>query len=82
MASEIDALCAFIRNEIGYDGALTADMDLLETRVLDSFNIVQLAMFVQQQFGLELETEDLVRVNLSTLTNILALISRKRAAAS
>ena len=43
MKSNIDALSEFIRREIGYDGTLDADMDLLEAHVLDSFNIVQLA---------------------------------------
>lgn len=61
MASDIEALCGFIREEIGYDGALAVDMDLLQAQVLDSFNIVQLAMFVQQRFEVELEAEDLVR---------------------
>ena len=81
MKSNIDALSEFIRREIGYDGTLDADMDLLEAHVLDSFNIVQLAMFVQQRFDVELEAEDLVRANLSTLSNVSALIERKRAAA-
>ena len=38
-------------------------------------------MFVQQRFDVELEAEDLVRANLSTLSNVSALIERKRAAA-
>jgi acyl carrier protein len=82
MASDIEALCEFIREEIGYDGALAVDMDLLQAQVLDSFNIVQLAMFVQQRFEVELEAEDLVRTNLSTLSAIAALVDRKRAAAA
>lgn len=82
MASDIEALCGFIREEIGYDGALAVDMDLLQAQVLDSFNIVQLAMFVQQRFEVELEAEDLVRANLSTLSAIAALVDRKRAAAA
>lgn len=82
MKSNIHALSEFIRREIGYDGTLDADMDLLEAHVLDSFNIVQLAMFVQQRFDVELEAEDLVRANLSTLSSISTLIERKRAAAA
>lgn len=79
--NEQDALTEFIRQEIGYAGELSPDKDLLEAQILDSFNIVQLAAFVQQRFEIELEAEDLVRTNLATLASIAALVRRKKAAA-
>jgi acyl carrier protein len=80
--NDVDVLREFIHREIGYEGTLDADMDLLQAQVLDSFNVVQLAMFVQERFGIELETEDLVRTNVSTLSSLAALVQRKRAGAS
>ena len=79
MSTEIDVLIEYIRNETGYTGPLTADEDLLESRVLDSFNIVSLAMFAQEQFEVEFEGEDLVRENLARLSALVALINRRRA---
>jgi acyl carrier protein len=75
----LEALTGFIRQDIGYAGDLDSDKDLLESQILDSFNIVQLAAFVQQRFELELEAEDLVRTNLATLAGIAALVRRKQA---
>ena len=50
----IDVLIEYIRNETGFTGDLTADADLLQTGVLDSFNIVSLALFAQERFGVDL----------------------------
>jgi acyl carrier protein len=75
----VDVLIEYIRNETGFTGNLTADDDLLQTGVLDSFNIVSLALFAQERFGVELEGEDLVRDNLARLSSLAALIVRRRA---
>jgi acyl carrier protein len=77
---DIEILREYIRSEIGYEGQLNDDLDLLEKQVLDSFNIVQWAMFIQERFGIELEAEDLVRENLSSLSRVIALIDSKRSA--
>lgn len=82
VSRELDTLTEFIRQEIGYAGELDPDKDLLESQVLDSFNIVQLAAFVQQKFEIELDPEDLVRANLATLASIAALVRRKKAEAT
>ena len=75
---EMSVLCEYVRNESGYKGPLDPDVDLLDARILDSFSIVQLAMFVQERFQVELEADDLTRANLATLSNILALIDKRR----
>jgi acyl carrier protein len=53
--------------------------DVLQTGVLDSFNIVALALFAQERFGVELEGEDLIRDNLARLSALAALIEKRRA---
>jgi acyl carrier protein len=80
MSTELEVLYDFIRGEIGYDGPLTPDIDLLEKQILDSFNIVQLAVFVQERFHIELDAEDLVRANLAKLSSVIALIGKKKGA--
>ena len=63
---------------MGYAGELNFDVDLLEEKILDSFNIVELAMFIQDRFHVELEPEDLVRANLAKLSSMIALIHRRK----
>ena len=82
MNDPIEILAEFIRNETGHSGPLAADEDLLETGVLDSFNIVALAMFAQERFDVEFEGEEMIRENLATLSALAALIRAKQAAAA
>lgn len=81
MDSEIEILRGYIRDEMAYPDEVDPERDLLDAQILDSFSIVQLAMFVQERFAVELDAEDLVRSNLATLSSVVALIRRKRAAA-
>ena len=80
MATELEILCDYIRTEMGYDGNLDPDVDLLEAKILDSFNIVELAVFIQERFQIELEAEDVVRTNLSTLSSMISLIKMRKIA--
>ena len=80
--SELQILSQYLRDETGYEGELPADLDLLEKHILDSFNIVQWAMFIQEEFKIELEAEELVRDNLASLSRVMALIDSKRALAA
>ena len=81
MSGESEILVNFIRTETGYAGALNPDDDLLTSGILDSFNIVSLAVFVQEKFGVEFDGEDMVRDNLASLSRLVALIREKRASA-
>lgn len=79
MNSELEVIIAYIREETGFAGPLDADADLLELRILDSFNIISLAIFAQERFGVEFEGEDMTRDNLARLSNLLALIHARQA---
>ena len=81
MREEIKVLSDYIHRESGYNGELDPDVDLLDANILDSFSIVQLAVFIQEQFDVELEAEDFARVNLATLSGIVALIDKRKAEA-
>lgn len=77
MNNVLETLSGYIREEVGFSGELIADADLLETRVLDSFSIVEIASYIQSSFDVELEAEDLTRENFCTLSNMVELISRR-----
>jgi len=81
MSDEATIICDYIRDEIGYRGEIHPEADLIEREILDSFSVVELAMFIQTRFGIEFEPEDLVRANLCTLSRLVALIDSKKKAA-
>ncbi len=78
MTTEIQILKNYIKEELGYDGEIKPDTNLFETGILDSFSIIQVAVFIQEQFNIELDAEDLVRDNLSTLSHMVALIDKQK----
>src|SRR5258708_39812009 len=81
MRDEIEVLSDYVRSESGYKGNLNPEADLLEAKILDSFSVVQLVMFIQERFKVEFEAEDLTRASLATLSNIVALIDKRKATA-
>lgn len=80
MDNEFEILAAYIRNETGHSGAIAPGDDLLSAGILDSFNIVSLAMFAQERFGVEFEPEDLSRDNMARLDKLVDLIRARRPA--
>lgn len=78
MSNEIEILTKYIRDETGFAGQLNAEDDLLESGVLDSFNIISLALFAQERFGVEFEGEDMIRDNLARLSNLVTLIRARK----
>ncbi len=79
MSKEVQVLVEFINGEMGHEGDIDPDSDLMDAGILDSFSTVQTAVFIQEEFGVELEAEDLVRANLSTISNMVALIHKRMA---
>lgn len=79
MNSEVEILIEYIRGETGFTGPLGPEDDLLEAGVLDSFNIVSLAMFAQERFEVEFDGDDLTRENLARLASLVALIRQRKA---
>ena len=80
MTNPIEKLRDYIRDEVGYDGDISAHVDLLEEKILDSFSVVEMATFIQTNFDVELQGDDLIRENFSSLENMATLISKRSAA--
>ena len=79
MTNALEKLKDYIRSEVGYDGDISAHVDLLEEKILDSFSVVEMATFIQTNFDVELQGDDLVRDNFSSLANMATLISKRSA---
>lgn len=78
----LEILKEYIRDEFGFYDDIDPDTDLLDARILDSFSIVQIAVFIQNRFGLELEAEDIVRANLAKLSSMIQLVEKHQAKAA
>lgn len=78
MTDAMEQLVHFVREEVGYTGDLDSNIDLLDENILDSFSIVEIATFIQTNFDLELEAEDLTRENFSSLARMNDLISIRK----
>ena len=76
MGSDIEVLRSFIRDTFGHTDFVADDQDLLSTGILDSFNVVEIALFIQQEFKIELEGDDISRNNFMSLDRMIALIQR------
>ena len=59
-----------------------ADTDLLESGILDSFQMVQLLFELEQRFGLRIKLEDIDLDDLRTLSRIARVVSAARPAAN
>jgi len=55
----------------------SADTDLLETGVLDSFQFVELLFQLEQRFGLRIKIDDIDLDDLRTLARIARLVAAK-----
>ena len=61
---------------------LTDDTELKESGILDSLSTLKLVTFLEEQFKVEFEANDLEAGNLATIASIERLIAAKTAATS
>ena len=58
---------------------LKDDTELKESGILDSLSTLKLVTFLEEQFGVEFEADDLEAGNLATIVNIERLVQAKQA---
>jgi acyl carrier protein len=76
------AVKTFILNEYlpGEDpAALTDEIPLMTTGVLDSIAVLKVVTFLENQFGITIEPHEAVVENLNTLSDIARLVMSKKA---
>ena len=56
---------------------LTNDASLLETGIVDSIGILEIVTFLEQEFAVRIEDEDLVPENFGTIASISSFVARK-----
>ena len=70
----------FIKDDLASDvdlGDLDENKPLLESGIIDSLGILKLIAFMEKQFGIRVEDEELVPENFETLLAICSMVARK-----
>jgi acyl carrier protein len=65
---------------LGDSGGLDDGQSLLESGVIDSTGFMELALFVEETFGVKVEDRDFVPENFDSIRNLAAFVDRKEAA--
>ena len=78
------ALAGYIQKElaIGRKKPILPDEDLFASGVLDSLGVLQLVLFVEEQFGIKVADEDVVLENFQTLDAMARYIASRQGAAA
>ncbi len=75
-----DQLREYIASELGWDkpaAELTDDYELLERDVVDSLGIFKIISFIEDEFDVEVDDDELVPENFESINSIANLISAK-----
>ena len=65
----------------GDTAPLTSDgISLLDEGIIDSVGVMELVAFLEEDFGLTVEDEELIPENLDSVENLAGFISRKQVA--
>jgi methoxymalonate biosynthesis acyl carrier protein len=79
MSDQATAIERFITARIGEveSGQLPHDEDLLAAELIDSLAITELVSFLEAEFAIRIEDEDLTPENFRTVDSIAAFVTRK-----
>src|SRR5262249_48588981 len=76
-----ETLRNFILKDLQWEGspaALTANFSLIDGKVLDSLGIVQMVSFIEHEFNIKVNDEEIVPRNFETLGTLAAFVDGKR----
>lgn len=84
MKSITEELRSFVADNFLFgqaNGDLSEDASFLENGIIDSTGVLELIGFLEQQYGIRLEDDEIVPENLDSIRRITQFIERKLAAA-
>ena len=61
----------------GQDEGLNDDSSFLDGGIIDSTGILELVNFLEEQFSIKVDDEELVPENLDSISNVVAYLERK-----
>lgn len=76
-----DKIKAFIVENFLFekDGGLKNDSSFLDEGIIDSTGILELVGFLEEEYSISVEDEELVPENLDSINNVVAYLERKMA---
>ena len=77
---DLSAIKNFIRTELIYDDEKDFDenTNLIERGIVDSMSLVRLISFLEENYEMQVQDEDIVPENFSSLNKILSFIAERR----
>ncbi|MEM1319012.1 MAG: phosphopantetheine-binding protein [Bacteroidota bacterium] len=72
-----DKIKTFLQERIGKEVPLADDDNIFELGLVNSLFALQLVMFLENNFSIEMDNDDLDIKNFSTLNNLESLVLRK-----
>jgi acyl carrier protein len=74
-----DKIRAFIVENFlfGKDDGLEDDTSFLEEGIIDSTGVLELVSFLEEEFGIAVEDEELIPENLDAINNVVEYLKRK-----
>lgn len=60
------------------DKDLTVENSLLESGIIDSTGILELVLFLEEQFSIKIADEEIIPENLDSIANIIAFLDKKQ----
>ena len=79
MSEKLDKIRDFIVENFlfGNDDGLKHDTSFLDEGIIDSTGILELVSFLEEEFGIAVEDEELVPENLDSIKNVTEYLERK-----
>ena len=79
MSETRDKIRAFILENFlfGNDQGLNDDISFLDEGIIDSTGILELVSFLEEEFSISVEDEEIVPENLDSIKNVVAYLERK-----
>ena len=75
----LESIRGFVQDNFlfGEEITFSDDASLLEQGLIDSTGVLELVAFLEEQFGIAVEDEELVPENLDSIDNLMLFIERK-----
>jgi len=79
MSDTRDTVRAFIKENFlfGNDDAFKDDTSFLNEGIVDSTGILELVSFLEEEFSITVEDEELLPENLDSINNVVTYVNRK-----
>lgn len=67
----------WLQENVGVKGELSYDYPLIEKGLLTSLQVMELVMFMEGEFSVTIEDDDIVEENFATVNDIVGLVENK-----